>query len=129
MKSASTSQDLGVSRWTVRFVLLGGAVAWTLHLLTAYVIAEFGVLSGLTEVRWVGLDAVSCLLLLWSAAMLTLAAVAACVSWRTPYSDEPADETARTVRFCVRFGRAANVTFIAIIAAQTVPIFFFLRSS
>ena len=118
----------GVGRWRLRFVLLGGAVAWTLHLLLAYVIAEFGVLSGLVELSWVGLDAVSWLLLGWSAAMLALAGVAVWVSWRLR-AEESDDEAARTVRFCARFGRAANLAFLVIIAVESVPIFFFLRLS
>lgn len=40
------------NRWTLRFALLGGAVAWTLHLLGCYGLAEFGVLSGLVDKSW-----------------------------------------------------------------------------
>lgn len=114
----------GAGRWRLRFVLLGGAVAWTLHLLLAYVIAEFGVLSGLVELSWAGLDVVSWLLLGWSAAMLALAGVAVWVSWRLR-----AEESDDEVRFCARFGRAANLAFLVIIAVESVPIFFFLRLS
>ncbi len=126
MNTETKTPSPGVSRWTLRFVLLGGGVAWTLHLLLAYVIAEFGIVSGFVDTRWAELDAVSWLLIALSAAMLALAAVATWVSWRMQYSDAE-DEQARTVRFCVRFGRAANLSFLVIIAVQSIPIFFFLR--
>jgi hypothetical protein len=117
-------------RWTLRFVLLGGAVAWTLHLLGCYVFAEFGVLSGLVDVRRAGLDAVSWLLFGWSAAMLALAAVAARAASRLRVGAAAPDSEARkTLEFCARFGRASNLAFLAIIAVQTVPIFFYLRTS
>lgn len=128
MNTPAKTLSAGVSRWTLRFVLLGGGVAWTLHLLLAYVIAEFGIVSGFVDTRWAGLDAVSWLLIGLSVAMLALAAAASWASWRVRCADGD-DEEARTVRFCVRFGRAANVAFLVIIAVESVPIFFFLRVS
>lgn len=117
------------NRWKLRFALLGGAVAWTLHLLVCYAVAEFGVLSGFVEKSWAGLDAVSWLLLGWSAAMLALAALATRSATRLRETSAPDDDQRQTVAFCARFGRASNLTFLAIIAVQTVPIFFFLRTS
>lgn len=128
MKRARSSLPPNVGRWTLRFVLLGGGVAWLLHLVLAYAIAEFGILSGLVETRWAGLDAVSWLLLAVSAAMLALAAASVRVSRRLCQGKESDEEPRRTVRFCARFGLAANLTFLVIIAVQTIPIFFFLRS-
>jgi hypothetical protein len=110
-------------------VLLGGAVAWTLHLVFAYVIAEFGILSGFVERQWAGLDAVSWLLIGWSAAMLALAASAVRAAGSLPDDAGHGDETDRTVRFCAGFGRASNLVFLVIIAVQTIPIFYFLRLS
>jgi hypothetical protein len=117
------------SRWTLRFALLGGAVAWTRHLLGCYALAEFGVLSGLVNTTWAGLDAVSWLLLGWSAAMLALAALATRAATRLSEANAPETDLRSTVDFCARFGRACNLVFLAIIAVQTVPIFFFLRTS
>lgn len=117
------------SRWKLRFALLGGAVAWTLHLLGCYAVAEFGVLSGFVDNTWAGLDAVSWLLLGWSAAMLALAALATRTSTRLRGPVPTDDDLRQTVEFCARFGRASNLAFLAIIAVQTVPVFFFLRTS
>lgn len=109
------------SRWRLRFALLGGGVAWLLHLLLVYLIAEFGTLSGLAHHQWgAGLGVVSWLLLGCSAVMLSLAVVAIVVAralLRT--SREP-------LRFCARLGLASNVAFSIIIAVQTIPIFYFL---
>lgn len=115
------------NRWMIRFALLGGAVAWTLHLLGCYGIAEFGVLSGLVEKSWAGLDAVSWLLLGWSAAMLALAALSVRAATRLREANTPDADLRQTLEFCARFGRASNLAFLAIIAVQSVPIFFFLR--
>lgn len=132
MKRDETILPLDVSRWTIRFVLLGGAVAWLLHLVFSYVIAEFGVLSGLVNVRWGGFDAVSWLLLFLSGTMFTLAAAAIVVSLRhrTRFSRALAaqDENLRTVQFCARFGVETNLVFLVIIAVQTIPIFYFVRT-
>lgn len=129
MKTDPPTPLSGVSRLTLRFMLLGGGAAWTAHLLLAYAIAEFGVLSGFADNRWAGLDAVSWLLIALSVAMLALAGIATWLSWHVSPKDDRNNEAASTVRFCVRFARASNVTFLAIIAAQSVPIFYFLRGT
>ncbi len=119
------------SRWTLRFILLGGAVAWLLHLLFAYVIAEFGTLSGLGARRWGPTDTVTALLLILSVAMIMLAAFALMVSWRQRarwgQQPEPLSESDRVERFCARFGVSSNLVFLVIVLAQTIPIFFFRR--
>jgi hypothetical protein len=110
---------LVVSRWTLRFCLLGGGVAWTLHLVGAWAIAEFGILAGF--------GAVNALILALSAVMLLAAGAATLVSAlvRRRATDE-STEAGRTVAFCARFGVVTNATFTAIIAAQTLPVFYFL---
>ena len=127
-RRASPSPTPATHRWTLRFALLGGGAAWLMHLLLCYVIAEFGLLSGLDQRVWVGgLDAVSWLLLVCTAVMLIIAGAAIEVARRVPGRTLAGDESRRTAAFCSRFGVAANVAFIAIIAAQTIPILFYLR--
>ncbi len=110
---------LPVSRWTLRFCLLGGGIAWTLHLVGAWAIAEFGILGGFAGVNT--------LILVLSAAMLLAAGAATLVSAHVRRAAGPENhEDARTVAFCGRFGIVTNAVFTVIIAAQTVPVFYFL---
>ncbi len=108
-------------RWTLRFCLLGGGVAWLLHLVGAWAIAEFGTLGGAVNLTpW---------LAVLSGALLAIALAATWLSLRLARI-YPADtgETLRTFRFCGRFGVVTNGAFAVVIAAQTVPIFYFLGS-
>ena len=106
-------------RWTLRFCLLGGGLAWFLHLMGAWALVEFGVLAGAGPQPP--------LLIALSVATFAVAAAAMAVSAGVGKRvAEPADEAARTARFCARFGVPTNAVFAFIIAAQTVPVFFYL---
>lgn len=125
---ASSARAPGRNRlW---FALLGGGSAWTLHLLLAYVIAEFGCLSGFGERRLGGFSWVAWMLLVLSVLALTLALSATIFSRRlqrgahADSSDEP--ENASTVAFSGRLAFITNLVFTAVIAVQSVPIFYFL---
>jgi hypothetical protein len=114
------SATLPVSRWTLRFCLLGGGIAWLVHLVGAWAIAEFGILGGFSSVHT--------LILVLSAAMLLAAGAATLVSAHVRRaSGTETHEDARTVAFCGRLGVVTNAVFTAIIAAQTVPVFYFLE--
>lgn len=116
----NTRDELHVGRWTLRFCLLGGGVAWLIHLVGAWSIAEFGTLGGLR--------AVNALILALSAAMLLAAGAATLISAlvRRRATDE-STEDGRTVAFCARLGVVTNAVFTAIIAAQTLPVLYFLQ--
>lgn len=122
----------GANRGAVWFALLGGGVAWTLHLLLAYAVAEFGCLSGLGEKQLGGLTLVAWLLLGVTAGALALAAaatlVAAGIRRRSREPSEVQTEPACTLAFSGRLALATNVVFTLVIAVQSVPIFYFLRS-
>lgn len=116
----NASASLPVSRWTLRFCLLGGGVAWLFHLVGAWAIAEFGILGGRAGVQ----PAILCL----SAAMLLAAGAATLVSARVRRAaGAETHEDARTLAFCGRLGVVTNAVFAAIIAAQTLPVFYFLE--
>ena len=125
---ASPSASPPLNRWALRFALLGGGVAWLLHLVICYLIAEFGLLSGLDRQLWAGgIDAVSWLLLGCTAVMLTLAVAATEAARRVALRPGGDEEVRLTASFCSRFGMVTNAAFVAIIVAQTVPILFHLR--
>jgi hypothetical protein len=119
----------GLSPW---FSLLGGGIAWVLHLLVGYTIAEFGCLMNAGDRLFFGITGVAWLLILASIAAMGLAALATWVAYRGEQRSPPIEpETvnlARPDRYVVRLGMITNLIFIVIIIAQSIPIFFFLRS-
>lgn len=119
-----------VNRALVWFVLLGGATAWTLHLLLAYAVAEFGCLSGMGETRVGGLTLVAWMLLGVSVLAAGIAGVAIVVSLRFHRrlrAAEVGGEGERATAFSVRLGLISNVVFAGVIIVQTIPIFYYLR--
>ncbi len=121
-----------VQRWEVRFAMFGGGIAWTLHLLGVYAIAEFGCVRGLGDVIWQGASVVAWLLL--AATVLTggLAAAASWMAWHTERltrgtNEKNAPVEPETKAFVAGLSLKLNAFFAVFIAAQGVPIFFFLR--
>lgn len=120
-----------VGRLALRVSLLGGAVSWLLHLLLVYVVAEFGCLAGLGEVRFIGMTAVAWLLILVSVIALLMGAASTAVSHRAggklraqsadPGRDFPAEA------FAAQTGRMTNALFLFIILIESIPILYFLR--
>lgn len=117
----------GLSPW---FSLLGGGVAWTLHLLVGYAVAEFGCVSYLANHAWLGISAVAWMLLALTLVTMALAAASAWMAWRGEQATPPlpeATDMAAADHYIVRVGIITNLIFIFIIVAQSIPIFFFLR--
>jgi heme/copper-type cytochrome/quinol oxidase subunit 2 len=122
------------SRLELWFGLLGGGVAWSWHLLSAYLIAEFGCVSGLGERHVAGVSVVAWLILAASAIALLVVGAALWVAYRSrerlareadPANDD--DDTAPELSLA-RTGFITSVIFLMIIAVQTIPIFFYLRN-
>ena len=116
---------------TVWFGILGGAVAWTLHLLGAYLIAEFGCELGIDRRVYGGINIVAWSLLGTSAVMVAVAAASCIVGWRIMARKSRGGESnvrERTNRELARTGAVANGLFTFVIAIQSIPIVFYLRS-
>jgi hypothetical protein len=118
------------SRFRLWFGLFGGAVAWTIHFLAAYAIAEFGCVSSFRDARFLGITGVAWGILAITALTLVLAVGALLIARRSERlllaetrekEDEPED-------FMVRVGLITSVVFVAIIVAQTLPVLYYLRS-
>jgi hypothetical protein len=120
-----------ISRPALWFTLWSGAVAWLLHLLLVYGIAEFGCGSGLGDRHVLGISVVAWLLLAVTAATMLLALAATFVGWRSARQsqevepDLSAEHHARL--FTARAGWITNSLFAVVIVIQAIPIFFFLR--
>jgi heme/copper-type cytochrome/quinol oxidase subunit 2 len=128
--TAESSAGAKVSRWALWFGLWGGGVAWLLHLLLVYGIAEFGCLSGLGQVRAAGITVVAWLLIGASVLTLLIAGAALLVALRSRDRANAAGQTAPgddAELFVGRAGWIATALFLAIILIQSIPIFFFLK--
>ncbi len=123
-----TQPPAAAGRLLVWGSLWGGGVAWLLHLLAVWALAEFGCLSPLARpgplevswVAWLGL-AVSVL-------FFALGGVATWASWRCGrrFGAVTPPEGGDTVRFVARYGLVANPLFMLIIITQTLPFFYYL---
>ncbi len=112
------------------FGVLGGAIAWLLHLVLSYLIAEFGCVSGWGEHHWMGLSLVAWLGLAVSVSMVASAVVANGIATRNQkgFSKDVDSETSSDgERFMARSGVLANRFFIVIIIVQSIPFVFYLQ--
>lgn len=121
------------SRLALWFSMLGGAVAWGLHLISASLISEWGCFSGLHEFEYGGVTLVAWLLVIVSLLATLLAAWATWVAWRLqtsmtglPASTFDIDAPRETDAFLARTGTATSGLFLFIILAESLPILFYL---
>jgi hypothetical protein len=113
------------------FGFLGGGVAWTLHLLLSYFVAEFGCEAGLDRHVYLGIMLPAWLLMGVSLFTTLLGAAAVFVAWRLKrrFQALPGDPEADGAdRFLARTGFLTSLLFTAIIVAQSLPILFYLGS-
>jgi hypothetical protein len=126
-----TDPPTPVSRRSLRFATLGGGIAWLLHLVLAFSIAEFGCLAGLGKVQVVGLSVVTWMLLVMSALTLALGLAATGMAWRNRrrllLAWGERSESHEAEDFTSRLALITNAIFVVIIVVQTIPIFYYLR--
>jgi hypothetical protein len=113
-------------RW---FVFLGGGIAWTIHLLSIYVIGEFGCVSGLGQLSFANISYVAWMILGISLLLLATTLIAAVVG----YIDTKRDVNRENSQiedeggvYLSKFGFILNVLFIIIIIFETLPVFAYL---
>lgn len=119
-----------VSDLRLWFGVLGGAIAWLIHLLLAYGIAEFGCVSGLGERHWLGVSMVA-----WLEAVLSILSLSSCLfacwvarqnSQSLTQRETQVDSDAADARmFMARSGVLSNRLFVLIIAVQSIPFIFY----
>lgn len=100
------------NRYLLAYALLGGALAWFLHLMVTYAVGEFAcVLDARTAAYW----------LFGTVTVIALAAAAGAtaVSWKLRKG--PSDWIGRA-------GLISNIISLAVILAQTLPIFYLMES-
>ncbi|MBA4068055.1 MAG: hypothetical protein C0501_31000 [Isosphaera sp.] len=119
-----------VARWRLWFGLLGGAGAWTEHLLLAYAVAEFGCRTPAGHDTHLGLTVVTWLLVGVSAASLLVALAATWVAHRSrgrlSRDGDPAAEDAPRA-YLATAGLIQSGAFAFVILVESVPILYYLR--
>lgn len=131
MASSGTRTLGGLLMW---FAALGGALAWTVHLLAAWSIAELTCAAGNRQVSGVPLETVLALTVVIPAAVALVAWLVSCRAWRrvsaragensarAAEDDAPRWERAQLVAMV---GLWSNPLFLAIIVAGGASILVF----
>lgn len=122
----------GVTDRSLWIGLLGGGVAWLLHLLGSYGVAEFGCVSRFSAVKFAGFSGVAWLEAGVSLAAVALAVAASLVSHHcrrklaSASTGQAGDaDDART--FMAQSAVVASWLFVFIILVQSLPFMFYLR--
>ena len=127
MIKAETTFRPGMLRRWLAFV--GGGLAWTFHLLTIYVIGEFGCVSGFDRTMYLGISGVAWLLIIVSVLALLPAIVAGVVCYVDARQDrkqaEPGHDEGE--RYLSSFGWPLNALFVLIILIESLPVFAYLK--
>lgn len=100
-----------------------GGLAWLLHFLSIWVAAEFGCLSSFARPGVGGVSVVAWIVLGLSAVFIGFAGYAFYRANHRP----PATGSDDSEAFLQHLARFANGIFLLIIAAQTLPAFFYLK--
>jgi hypothetical protein len=112
---------------------MGGAIAWTAHILLIYVISEWGCVKWPPRFAFYGITATAWLLIAVSALLLFVSVAAAYVGFRYQRrgrdfgQGEDADVPYHTEEFVSRTGLIMSGTFAFIILVESIPTFYFLQ--
>lgn len=124
-------QQVEVGRPALWFGLLGGASAWTAHLLLAYAVAEFGCVSGLGELLYLGISIVAWLEIAVTVLTALTAAAAAILAHsrhRILRSQNLAEAGPGAEEYIARAGFITSSIFTFIILFESIPIVYYLRT-
>ena len=127
----SAEPNVGSDVWLLLGVF-GGAIAWLLHLVLAYLVAEFGCVSSFRDVRWLGFSGVT-----WLEVAVSLFALALAIGsnrianriggqFQGAVNDQQLEPHDPRV-FLSRSGVLSSRLFILIIAVESLPILYYLR--
>lgn len=111
------------------FAVLGSSIAWTIHLLLAWGISEFACTWGVDTFELAGVSGITWSLVALSVLMLALsiASTAYALAMRKRFgSPAPHGEDPDPVPYLVRIGWLLGILFTLTIAAQTLPLAWFL---
>ncbi len=115
--------------WRRWFAFLGGGVAWTFHLITIYVIGEFGCVGNWGVSSYFGVSRVALMILLVSSISLAFSLVATFIAHRDALRDArhryaTEDEGGE---YLSKVGRPLNALLSLIILVESLPVFAYLH--
>lgn len=118
----------GERQYAIWFGLLGGALAWLVHLCGGYGIAEFGCVSDWGSTAWLGVSHIA-----WLCIGLTVVTAAiACAAMFTAYRCRPRGEGGPILRReawgnAAWLGMILSGLFVVAIVFESIPILYYLR--
>jgi hypothetical protein len=128
-RGSSTTRASRAGLW---FGLLGGASAWTFHLMSAYLVAEFGCAGGLAGYDYLGVTLVAWLELALTAATAFIASLATIAAWRSFHrssmTNGKEDAEGSAERNTAWAGVLTSGIFTFIIIFESIPILFYLQA-
>lgn len=126
---AGDQSSRSVRQGTLWFGLLGGAVAWLIHLVAAYLIAEFGCLTHFGEQRALGITLVSWMIVAVTAITALGGGSATWAAYRSFGRLRDARESVDTAaqRATARAGMYASGFSLLVILVETLPLLYYLR--
>ena len=121
----SIPQTEQIAAW---FGFLGGGLAWIIHLVALSVIAEFGYFAGMEQYTYLGVTSIAWLVIGASMLMTAVAAFATATAIRAQRAVDsyPDAASGNVYNFIARSGIYLSATFLFIIVAESIPVFFFL---
>lgn len=121
-----SERRMPLSAWELAVCWLGGAIAWLVHLLAAWAMAEFGCVAGWQRLSFGGLTAVAWAIVILSAVAVAAGAGALWVAERADRRLLTVSDPTRTRHFAARAGMWLNGLFLAIIVVETLPLAFYM---
>lgn len=120
-----------VGRRSLGIALLGAPIAWTLHFLLSWAIAEWSGLTGTLTATFLGVTGRAWLLIGVSAAAIAAAIASTFIAHWCVRSLKPLDAQAQGTAawFVARTGVVNGYIFTFVVAVESVPIFFYLRET
>jgi hypothetical protein len=120
-----------VPRAQLWFGLLGGALAWAAHFISAYLLAEFGCVGGLAEYRFANVSYVAWLEIAVTAVAVLVAFAATMLAYRSSrrlQSRPPvSDDALHGEPYLARAGLYTSAIFTFVILFEAIPLFFYFR--
>ncbi len=130
MNEATTQRPQFRWRLKLAFSLLGGPLAWFLHLFLAWFLAEWGCLRGFPALSVFGLGGTVVLLVVVTIPLTAIALAATMLSLQMMRAAEepPADGAGlgQSSRFTARTGAVTGGIFTAAILFESIPLLFYL---
>jgi hypothetical protein len=108
---------------TLWFGLLGAPVAWFVHFLAIWAIAEWGCLAGWGRFTILGLDTIAVLLAIATMLVLPIMAVASIIAWRNWRAGASEAERDSWRVYMGLGGGILGVLFGTLVVLETIPAF------